>query len=129
MSAQFDPSVIDNGLADMQAKASHLYMCSVEPTTYEEATVTFALGYKDYGGAGNALIGPTTAPEGQVLTSVPFLDESGVITRSGTPAYWAWVDVPNKRLLARGVFNVAHPLTVGFGFSCPAFRCIFSTLQ
>jgi len=75
VTAQFETWVLTEGIASMQAAASHLYVCSGEPTTFEGATVTYMLGFKSWG-AGNCLTGPVAGinPVGMKVSTVPIAD-------------------------------------------------------
>ena len=52
MTAHFASSVVDNGLASLKSAARYLYICTSEPTTYAEASSTYAKGVKDAGAGG-----------------------------------------------------------------------------
>jgi hypothetical protein len=77
----------------MQAAASHLYVCSGEPTSYAEAVSAYCLGYKSWG-AGACLTGPVAGinPVGMKVSTVDVTD--GTIVTSGTAAWWAIVTAP-----------------------------------
>jgi hypothetical protein len=57
--------VLDLGLNVLDTETTHLYLCSQEPTTYTEATSTYALGNNNFG-AGGAFGAPAArAPNGR----------------------------------------------------------------
>jgi hypothetical protein len=122
MTAQFETSVLDNGLTNMQSNASHVYVCSTEPTTYNSATTTATLGFKSWG-AGSALTGPasSTGPTGRQVSTVAITD--GTITTTGTASWWAIVDVPHTALLAHGLLSSSQVVTSGNTFSLASFNC------
>jgi len=106
-------------LTALQTAATHIYLCSQEPLTYTDATVTYALGNKNFG-AGNTLTGPfTRSPNGRKVTTVAVTD--GSITGNGTVARWAIVDSVNSRLLVDNDLAAPQGVTAGNVFSLPAF--------
>lgn len=110
--------VVDNGLVTMQNEADRLYLCTAEPTTYAEASSTFAVGNKN-AGMGNLLIGPVDDHNGgRKLSTVAILD--GTETATATARWWAIVDSINSRLLAAG--EIAARGLNGTGlFTLPSF--------
>jgi hypothetical protein len=119
MVAMFETWVLTAGLASMQAAATHLYVCSSEPTTYEEATSDYVLGFKSWG-AGACLTGPVAGinPIGMKVTTVDVTD--GTIVSTGTASWWAIVTADG--LAAHGSLT---PLAVIAGgvFYVPPFDC------
>src|SRR5262245_15513614 len=99
--------VLDNGLTTFVSEADKLYICNAQPTTFTEATSTFALGNKNWG-AGNVLTGPAAAAsgDGRMVTVVAITN--GVETAAGTATWWAIVDSANSRLLATDALNASH---------------------
>lgn len=111
--------VLDNGLSALKSLATHIYICSQEPTTYAEATTTYALGNKNFG-AGNTLTGPTDrTPNGRKDTTVAVTD--GAVTGTGNAARYAIVDSVNSRLLVDNDLAATQAVTAGNVFSLPAF--------
>lgn len=111
--------VLDNGLAALDTLASHIYICSQDPTSYTEAVSTYALGNKNFG-AGAAVGAPAAgSPNGRKVTTVAITD--GNVTGSGTAAKWAIVDATNSRLLANGALASSQAVTAGNTFSLGAF--------
>ena len=49
MTAMINDNTLDNGLAALKSAADKIYICSTQPTTYTEATSTYALGNKNFG--------------------------------------------------------------------------------
>lgn len=110
--------VLDNGLNVLDTDADKIFLCSAEPTTYAEATATFAVGNKTFS-AGGAWGTPTSAsPNGQKVVSTVITD--GVITADNTATKWATVDSVNSRLLARGSLNPTRTVKNGDTFALPA---------
>jgi hypothetical protein len=107
--------VLDNGLSVLDTEATHLYICSAQPTTFTEATVTLALGNKNFGAG--AVFGSTqaAAPDGRKVSTSAFDD--GTITATGTPAAFAITDNTNSRLLLAGDINATQNVTAGQRFA------------
>lgn len=114
--------VLDDGLAGLKAAADQVYVCSAEPTSYNEAVLTsggYALGHKDLG-AGNVFGSiEAVSPTGRALTSVSF--SGGIVDAEGDATHWAIVDSSGGgQLLARGPLNSTKALVMGQTFSLPA---------
>jgi hypothetical protein len=111
--------VLDNGLLQFKNLATHIYICSQQPTDYASATTTYALGNKNFG-AGLALTGPVArTPDGRKVTTVAVTD--GSVTGTGTATRWAIVDSVNSRLLVDNDLAASQAVTAGNVFSLPAF--------
>jgi hypothetical protein len=111
---------LDNGLAALKSTATHMYICSAEPTTYAEATVTYALGNKSFG-AGAVFPGAVAprSPNGRKITTAAVTD--GTVTGTGTAIRWAVVDSGNSRLLIDNDLAAGQAVTAGNIFSLPSF--------
>ena len=120
MAALVADRVLDNGLSVLDSEADKIYICSTEPTTYTEATSTYALGNKNFG-AGGVCGSPAagTSPTGRKVTTTAVTD--GSVTADGTAAKWAIVDSANSRLLARGNLSSSVGVTNGSQFTLGAF--------
>src|SRR5262245_49927075 len=110
--------VLDNGLAQLQSEADKLYICNAEPTTFTEATATFALGNKNWG-AGNVLSGPSAGTGLRKVTVAAITN--GTETASGTATWWAIVDSSNSRLLATDALNASGSINGSRQFTLPSF--------
>jgi hypothetical protein len=111
--------VLDNGLALLKANATHIYICSAQPTDYADATTAKALGNNNFG-AGLAMTGPSArAPNGRKVTTVAVT--SGAVTGTGTATRWAIVDSVNSRLLVDNDLASSQAVTAGNVWSLPAF--------
>lgn len=111
--------VLDNGLSAIDTLASHVYLCSALPTTYTEATSTYALGNKNFG-AGSVTGAPAAgSPNGRKVTTTAITD--GSITATGTASHWAIVDSANSRLYAAYTLAATQAVTNGNTFQLPAF--------
>ena len=112
--------VLDYGLTVLDTQATHIYICNTEPTTYTQATSTYALGNKNFG-AGSVFSAPTDGtPNGRKVASVAITD--GSITANGTAAFWAVVDSGNSALLATGNLNSSQVVTNGNQFTLNSFE-------
>lgn len=119
MPGKCNPWVLDNGLAQLKALATHIYICSQEPTTYAEATSTYALGNQSFG-AGNAITGPVDrTPNGRKVTTAAVT--AGTVTGPGSATRYAVVDSVNSRLLVDNDLAAAQTVAAGNNFSLPAF--------
>ena len=112
--------VLDNGLVQLVATATHIYICTQQPVDYPTATTTYALGNQDFG-AGAALTGPTNrTPNGRQVTTTAVTN--GTVTGTGTATRWAIVDSVNSRLLVDNDLASPQGVTAGNVFSIPAFN-------
>ncbi len=111
--------VADAGLNALDTEATHIYVCSANPTTHTEATSTYALGNKNFG-AGAAFGAPANAsPDGRKVSSVAITD--GSVTATGTASHFAVTDSVNSRLLLSGSLSATQAVTSGNTFSLPSF--------
>jgi len=111
--------VLDNGLIQLKNLATHIYICSQEPTDYASATTTYALGSMNFG-AGLAITGPSArSPNGSKVTTVAVTN--GSVTGTGNASRWAIVDSVNSRLLVDNDLAAAQAVTAGNVWSLPAF--------
>lgn len=118
MAAMLQDRVLDNGLAVLDTEATHIHICSADPTTYTEAASTYSLGNKNFG-AGAAFGSPAAgSPNGRKVTSAAITD--GSVTGTGTAAKWAVVDATNTRLLANGALGASQGVTAGNTFTLSA---------
>lgn len=102
--------VLDLGLEVLSREATHLELCSAEPTDYAESQALM-LGYRNCGAGG--VFGPPSdaSPVGRMVTSVSVLD--GVTAFDGVATWWAVTDHVNGRLLARNKVQPNKQLTAG----------------
>jgi hypothetical protein len=110
---------LNNGLIQLQATATHIYICSQEPPDFASASTTYALGNMNFG-AGNCLTGPTArSPNGSKVTTVAVTN--GSVTGTGNASRWAITDNVNSRLLVDNDLAAAQAVTAGNVWSLPAF--------
>ena len=111
--------VLDNGLIQLKNLADKIYICSQEPTSFADATSTYALGNMAFG-AGLALTGPSArTPNGSKVTTVAVTN--GTVTGTGNASRWAIVDSVNSRLLVDNDLAAAQAVSAGNVWSLPAF--------
>lgn len=114
--ALLDNTVFDSGLSVLDTLADILYICSAPPTTYAEASVTYALGNK----AAPTVSAPADAAGGGRAVTVSAITD-GTVTGTGTAAYWALCDVSETRLLAAGDLSAGQAVTAGNTFTLTEF--------
>jgi hypothetical protein len=108
--------VLDNGLSALTSEVNKLTICSAEPSTYAEGNATYALGYKT---APTVSAPAAGSPSGRAVTISAITD--GVVSASGTAAYWSLLDTSNSRLLAAGALSASQSVTIGHTFTLAAF--------
>ena len=119
MTAQFENTVLDNGLTAMHTNVTHITICAAEPTSYAIATGSGLLGYNSFG-AGNAFSTPVSSSTSlRTLNSTAV--SAGTITTSGSAQWWAAVDESNSVLYAHGSLSAAQSVTATNTFSLAAF--------
>lgn len=113
--AYLNDRVYDNGLTVLDTEATHLYLCSQDPTTFAQANTTYALANK-----ASISIGAPAArsPNGRKVTLAAITD--GSVTANGTATHWAIVDTTNSRLLATNTLTASQVLTSGNTFTLVA---------
>jgi hypothetical protein len=108
--------VYDYGLSVLDTEADRLYICSQEPTTYTEATSTYALGNK----TGISIGAPGARTGGGRKVTVAQITD-GSVTATGTATHYAIVDSANSRLLAANNLAASQVVTSGNTFTLAAF--------
>lgn len=109
-------SVMDGGLTVIDTDADELWLCSAEPDTYTEATVTFALGSK----SAPSISLVNGAVDGRAAQVAAFTD--GAVSDDGTAGFWALVDSGSSVLLAAGALTGTQAVTTGNPFSFAQFN-------
>lgn len=113
--AYLNDRVYDNGLTVLDTEATHLYLCSQDPTTFAEANTTYALANK----ASISIGAPADrSPNGRKVTLAAITD--GTVTANGTATHWAIVDTTNSRLLSTNALTASQVLTSGNTFTFAA---------
>lgn len=119
MVAKLEDRTIDFGLNELDTLATHVRLCSGEPTNYAAATTSQVLGFKNWG-AGGAFNAPAAGtPNGRKVASVAITD--GTVTTTGTANWWAITDETNTRLLAHGTLNATQVVSSGNTFQMGSF--------
>lgn len=113
--AKLHDDALDGALNVIKTNANALYICSAEPSTYTEATSTYALGSKTSPTLG--AIGDATGG-GRKFTMSAITD--GSVTGTGTASHWALVDTLNSKLMCAQALGVSQSVTTGNQFTTDA---------
>lgn len=108
--------IFDLALAELDTNATHLYICSQEPTTFAEATTTYALGNKSSLSIGAPANG---ASNGRRVTVASITD--GSVTATATATHWAITKTTGSTLMATGALSASQAVTNGNTFTLGAF--------
>lgn len=114
--AYLNDRVLDNGLTVLDTEANRLDICSQEPTSYAEATITYTLGNKTSLSVGSPA---DRSPDGRKVTVAAITD--GTVTGTDDATHWAITDTSNSRLLATGSLSASQAVTSGNTFTLAAF--------
>ena len=120
MAAHVDARVLDLGLNVLDTEATHIYICSAEPSTFTEATSTLALGSKNFG-AGGCFNAPAAGGSANTRKGTSNAISDGAVTATGNAAFWAVVDQANSRFLAVGAIAAPQGVTSGNTFTLGSF--------
>lgn len=108
--------VLDDGLQQITDNGNRLYICSQEPTTYTDASSTYALGNK----ASLSVAAPSNrSPSGREVVVSAITD--GSVTATGTATHLAVVDTVNSKLLATQALAASQAVTNGNTFTLTQF--------
>lgn len=118
--AYINDRVLDNGLSALSSEGNRLFICSSEPTTYTQASSTYALGVKTSPAYSSI---SANSPTGRKITLTAITD--GSCTASGTAAYWAIADATNSRLLAASSLASSVSVLNGQTFTLGAIDIVF----
>ena len=111
-------SVLDNGLAYIDTNATRVDICSVEPTTYSQATTSGANSLGNKTGINPAAPADRTGGGRQV--TIPAITD-GAVSADGTAAYWALTNGTDT-LIATGALSASQAVTNGNTFTLDAFE-------
>lgn len=115
--AQVSNRVYDEGLSVIPNDATHLYICSQEPTTYAEASSTYALAVK----ASPEIAAPSDRSAGGREVVVAFISD-GTITGSDAATHWAIVNAGGSgELLIASNLSASQTITSGNIFTLASF--------
>lgn len=114
--AYLSDNALDAALEYIAANATHLYICSQEPTTLTEATTTYALGSK--AGPTFGAIQDREAEDGGRELPVDAIT-GGTVTSTGMATHYALVS--GTELLAASAISNPQVVTSGNSFNLAAF--------
>jgi hypothetical protein len=107
--------ILDLALSELDTATATLYICSAEPTTFAEASSTYALGNK----ATPSIGAPANrTPNGRKVTVAAITD--GSVTATGTATHWA-ITKSGTTLMATGALSASQAVTNGNTFTLAAF--------
>lgn len=110
-----NPRILDLGLNVLDIEATHLHICSSEPSTFA-GVAGVSLGNKSSLNIG----APADAtPTGRKVTVAAITD--GSVSATGTASHYAVVDATNSRLLLARPLVSSQAVTSGNTFTTPAF--------
>jgi len=113
--------MLDSGIGYVSSNADKIYICSQQPTTYAEATSTYALGSANFG-VGLVAGAPQAATGGRKVATNAVT--AGTISAVGTPTYWAIVDSVNSLLLATGPMTGSVTTDISKAWSLEAIEIV-----
>lgn len=113
--ASLNDNVRDNGLQTLTNNVNAIHICSQEPTTFTEATSTYALGVKNTPTISAPQNGDTS---GRKVEAAAFSD--GSVNANGTATHYAWVDTVNSTLYVAKLLDGSQVVTSGNSFGLDA---------
>lgn len=108
--------VFDSGLNIIDTDTETLYICSQEPTTFAEASSTYALGNK----SAPAIAAPSDRGGGGREVVISAITD-GSVTATGTATHYALTDNSASKLLATGALSSSQAVTNGNTFTLTQF--------
>jgi hypothetical protein len=108
--------VFDSGLTVLDTEATHIHVCSAEPTVFGTLN---SLGNKNFGAGGCFGAPADRTGGGRKVSSTAVTD--GSVTSTGTATHWAVTDTTNSRLLATGALASSQAVTSGNTFTLSSF--------
>lgn len=109
-------NIFDSGLAYLNTNGETVYLCSQEPTTYTEASSTYALGSKTSATFGSPTNGAT---DGRRVIVSAITD--GSVSATDTATHWATAkDSATSELLSTGALSSSQAVTNGNTFTLDA---------
>lgn len=107
--------IYDLALSELDTATATLYICSQEPTSYAQASSTYALGSK----ASITISAPADrSPSGRKVTISAITD--GSVSGTGTATHWA-ITKAGTTLMATGSLSASQSVTTGNTFTLGAF--------
>lgn len=111
--ATLSDDVLDGALNIIKNNGTKLFICTTQPTSYAEASSTYALGNK----ASPSYTGPADDASGRKLTVSAITD--GTVTSNGTAAFFALTNGSNA-LYATQALNATQAVSSGNTFTLTA---------
>ena len=108
--------VYDNGLSVLDTLVENLYICSTQPATFTEASVTYKLGVK----ATPTISAPADRTGGGRKVTVSAITD-GASSADGMAGYYALTDDSTSKLMAAGPLGSAQQVYNGNVFTLTAF--------
>lgn len=117
MVAFLTDNVLDNGVQYLTDNGEALYICSAQPTTYAEATSTYALGSKSTPTISAPQNGATSGRR-VVVSAIT----DGSVSATGTATHYAIVKTSaTSELLATEALSASQAVTSGNTFTLTSF--------
>jgi hypothetical protein len=121
MALALGSKTLDSGLGYISSNADKIYICSIQPTTYTEATTSYALGSANFG-VGAVAGAPQAGTGGRKIVINAVTSSLGTISGVSTVASWAIVDSVNSLLLATGPLTGGTASVMGQAWTLDAFE-------
>lgn len=118
MAGVLNSLVLDFGLDVVADEATHIVVCSSEPTAYSLCSIGSSnlIGYKSFG-AGGCFGSPESYEGGRKIDMTAITD--GTITTTGTVRFWCAIDEVNGRMLGYAPISNPGVETAGNQFKMP----------
>lgn len=110
--------IFDTGLSQLTTVVENLYICSQQPTTFTEASSTYALGSK----ASPTITGPTDGGAGGGRQVTVSAISDGSVTADGTATHFALTDDSLSKLLVAANLASSQAVTNGNPFTLTAIN-------
>jgi len=110
---------LDGGLNALHNNVTSIYLCNAEPSNYNDAVNTLALGNANPGAGGTVSPPNDALPNGRIVRTIEITNGQSII--SGVAIAWALVDNVNQKLYASGLLSSSMSITVGNPFSLSSF--------
>lgn len=108
--------VFDSGLSVLDTLVENLYICYTQPTTFTEASSTYALGVK----ATPTIGAPSDRTGGGRKVTVSAITD-GTVSADGTAAFYGLTDDSTTKLLAAGHLSANQVVSNGNTFTLATF--------
>ncbi|MBN2392167.1 MAG: hypothetical protein JXR84_15675 [Anaerolineae bacterium] len=116
MAAFMHDDILDAALNVIDANTENLYICSAQPTTFAEASSTYALGSK----ASPAISAPQNGDASGRKVVVSAITD-GNVTGTGTATWIALTDDSESKLLVAQELSASQGVTSGNTFTLTEF--------